>query len=396
MSEDRGPVAIVLASGVNGLGAIRSLAERGIRVAVIAESGEDICLHSRYPVDRFFLRHSRQDAGIDELRRLFSEFDYERAVVIPTSDWFVAALGDERLELPQGYAPVAPGPGLARMLIDKADETARIGEILSIPATVTPLPDAPEAMLDRLRLPIIVKPRSFAHMCLGAKNVVLRSRREVHDFYEHFGEFRQRLIAQEVIEGPDENLWVCHATFDRESRIVSAFTFRRLRLSPPHFGVTSYAVSEVNQAVIELVARLGGELEYTGPAMVEFKWDPRDASYRYIELNPRLGLANYFDARCGTGTAYASYCVAAGLPPPDKIVQLEGAIFVSVYEDLYARRLDGESLWGVARDYLRFVGRRHIFAYWSLRDPWPGLLMAIRDAKRTLGALARKALRRAR
>lgn len=390
------PLAVVLSSGMNGLGAVRTLAERGVPVAVIGESPRDIALRSRYPVERHALAHNRTDEGIDELARLLNALRAERAVIIPTSDWFVAALRSERMSLRPGLVSVAPDAHLARMLVDKAEETATIGAILPIPETVTPLPDSADELLGRLRLPIIVKPRSFAHMCIGGKNVVLRSAQDARDFYQRFPQVRGRVVAQEIIEGPDENLWVCHAAFGAGGRMISAFTFRRLRLSPPHYGVTSYAVSEVNPEVVRLVSRLGEALGYVGPAMVEFKWDPRDGSYRYIELNPRLGLANYFDACSGSATAFVSYCVAAGLPVPPLPSQRDGVMFVSLYEDLYSRRRDGETLAQIARHYLRDAGRRHVFAYWSARDPWPAIAMAWRQGGQVLGALSRKLRREAR
>lgn len=384
------PVAIVLSSGINGLGAVRSLAERGVPVIVVAESGRDIALRSRYPRARHVITHNRTDAGVQELRELLAGLGLDRAIVIPTSDWFVSALRSEAMRLPDGFLAVAPDADLVEMLVDKAVETARVGKVLPIPPTVTPLPATPEELLARLRLPIIVKPRSFAHMCIGGKNVVLRSTEEARAFYARFPEVRERVVAQEVIEGPDRNLWVCHAAFDERSRMASAFTFRRLRLSPSHYGVTSYAVSERNEDVIELVRRLGDALHYVGPAMVEFKWDPRDSTYRYIELNPRLGLANYFDGRCGPGTAYVAYRLAAGLSVGDVGVQRDGAVFVSLYEDLYSRRHDGETLGAIAADYLGDFGRQHVFAYWSLRDPLPALTMAYRQAGALLGAFGRR------
>ncbi len=390
MRPETHPVAIVLSSGMNGLGAVRALSERGVRVVVIGESDKDIALKSRWPVDRLAMTKHRTPAGIEELRALLNSISAERVVVIPTSDWFVSALGSLRSDLPEKFSVVAPESDLARMLIDKAEEVKRIESLVPVPATVTPLPPSAEELLASLRLPIIVKPRSFEHMCIGGKNVVLRSAEEVRDFYARFPGVLDRVVAQEVIEGPDENLWVCNATFGRESEIIRAFTFRRLRLSPPHYGVTSYAVSERNPEVLDMVAKIGRALRYVGPAMVEFKWDPRDRVYRYIELNPRLGLANYFDTRCGMSNAFASYCVFAGVRISVEGVQKDGVIFASVFEDVYARRQDGESFASILWFYMRRASRPHVFAYWSWRDPLPWLEMTRRHGRSLIKAVVRR------
>lgn len=387
------PVAVVLSSGINGLGAVRGLAEHGIPVAVIGETRHDIALESRYPLAKYSLARNRTPEGIAELHRLIDSLPFDRAVLIPTSDWFVTAL-QAGPALRPGFVAVAPERALAELLVDKALETGRVGPIVPVPPTLTALPGTVDELLAGLRLPIIVKPRSFEHMCIGAKNVVLRSREDAVRFYEQFPDVGARVVAQEVIEGPDENLWVCHAVFDAQARMASAFTFRRLRLSPSHYGVTSYAVSERNDEVIALVERLGRELKYSGPAMIEFKWDPRDGVYRYIELNPRLGLANYLDSCAGAGTVYVSYCLAAGLTLPTLADQRDGVVFVSFYEDVYARRHDGETLSTIARHYAAHFFRRHVFAYWSIRDPLPGLVMIGRQGVGIVSAAWRKVVKR--
>lgn len=384
------PIAVVLSSGMNGLGAVRALSEQGVRVAVVGESRSDIALLSRWPVERHFIVANRSTAGVDELQQILANITRGRVVVIPTSDWFVEAAAILRSRLGDRFSFVTPGAALASLLIDKAVEVERIAKIVAVPKTVFPLPSSADELCAALRIPIIVKPRSFAHMCIGGKNVVLRSQCEAREFYSQFPGVRDRVVAQEVIEGPDDNLWVCNATFGGDGELVRAFTFRRLRLSPPHFGVTSYAVSERNDEIVSLVRKLGRALLYSGPAMVEFKWDPRDGIYRYIELNPRLGLANYFDTRCGQSNAFASYSVAAGIPVLPATSQREGVLFASVFEDVYSRRQDGESLAAIFHCYLRDSTRPHVFAYWSWRDPMPWLEMTRRHAASLARAVCKK------
>src|SRR5205823_482878 len=107
--------------------------------------------------------------------------------------------------------------------------------------------------------------------------------------------------------GEDEALWVCDCVFDRRSDLVAAFTFKKLGTSPPHFGVASLGVSERNEELVELVRGLGRRLGYVGPADVDFKYDWRDRQYKYLEVNPRVGMCNYFGARCGVNCVLAAY-----------------------------------------------------------------------------------------
>src|SRR5206468_2536119 len=95
--------------------------------------------------------------------------------------------------------------------------------------------------------------------------------------------------------------------------------------------------------LVELAGALGRALRYTGPADLDFKFDERDGSYRYLELNPRLGMCNHFAARCGVNVALDAYRVAQGLPPA--VVggsQKDGVLYVNLFDDLYSRLKDGE------------------------------------------------------
>lgn len=378
---------IILSAGPNGLGVTRSLYLKGIRPVVISRQQNDVVNFSRLPKQKIVLPTEQKEQQSALLQILLGMPKF--SVVIPTSDWFVSFLSEHNDVLCQHVNYLLPSPEVSDMLIDKALETEKVASILPLPATLQHLTDA-AALLDKLTLPIIIKPRSHQHMVLGSKNRILTTEQDVQQFFQHYSAVLEHVIAQEVIPGEDHCQWVCNCFFDRQSNMVQAFSFNRLRLSPSHYGVTSYAKSQHNEAVIKLSKKLGKALGYVGPAMIEFKLDSRDGEYKYIELNPRLGMCNYFDTRCGINNAFACYQVLSGERPDNNPKMKNDVMFVSLYEDFFARRKDGESLLQILKDYLQNGWRPHVFIYFVWWDPMPAIRMSSTQVGRLFNGFINK------
>lgn len=376
---------VVLSAGPNGLGVTRSLYLRGIRPVVVSRQPDDVVNFSRLPVRKIVIPHDDDGSA---LLHVLLELP-AGAIVIPTSDWFVSFLAEKSDKLAHHVRFLLPSPDIARMLIDKASETETVSAILPLPKTIQKLTDA-STLINELRLPVIIKPRSHQHMVLGSKNRILSNVQEVADFFAQYQTQLEHLIAQEVVPGADDCQWVCNCFFDHNADLVQAFSFNRLRLSPSHYGVTSYAISKQNDDIIALSRKLGKALGYVGPAMVEFKFDHRDSTYKYIELNPRLGMCNYFDTRCGINNAYA-YCQLINGEALNYTLQMKsGVIFVSLYEDFFSRRKDGESVGQILSAYSKDFFKSHVFIYHTWWDPAPSVRMLAKQLTNLVKALLRK------
>jgi D-aspartate ligase len=385
-----GPIsAVVLAADVNGLGVVRGLHLAGIPSVLVTDRPADPGLWSRVPRKVVAVPPGeRRDEVLLEALRSLSD---GRPVLIPTTDVYVGFMTAHRDELDARFRIVLPDDTVIASLLDKQAET-ELMERMGVPLARTErrLHLRVDSWWHGLRFPVIVKPRmsAFVHY-LGTKNRILRTPEEAATFSADHAPILQYLLAQEVIEGDDAQQWVCNSVFNRRHELISAFVFQRLRLSPAHFGVTSLAVSRRNPDVLALVERIGLGLRHVGPAMVEFKFDQRDATYKYIETNPRIGLANYFDTTCGVNNVAASYRLACGDDSSRNGPQREGLYFLSWFDDLFARRKDGEPLAAILRSHVSVLLRPHVGAYWCWYDPMPGLVMAWRN----VSAVCRSTLR---
>ena len=382
------PPAVVLSADINGLGAVRSLHRAGIASMILVTSRGEIARTSRLPV-KCLIAEGANDAAV--LAALADAPD--GAVLIPTSDWYVAFLERNAAALGERFRWCRLPDGVSALLIDKATETDTMRRLgIPIPRTVHPLPESAEALIAALGPAIIIKPRSWEYSkALGRKNVTTGSLKELEAWWPKLAPVRDAVVAQELIPGEDAELWVCNCCFDHDHRVLGEFTFQRLGTSPAHVGVTTFALSVRNPRVSELVARIGSALKYVGPAMIEFKRDPRTGEYLYLETNPRIGMCNWFDTSSGVNNVALSYRVALGesgiAPAP---VQSEHTCYLDRLDDSYARRHDGASWPVIFREWRRSRGRRVVGPYFARHDPGPGL----HAVGRRLSALGRAATRR--
>jgi predicted ATP-grasp superfamily ATP-dependent carboligase len=92
----------------------------------------------------------------------------------------------------------------------------------------------------------------------------------------------------DLVPGPDSQIYVYCTYVDVRGEPTRGVTVRKIRQSPPFFGVARVAevVAEqphLRDASIELLRRIG----HRGIAIVEFKLDPRDGRFRFFEVNGR-------------------------------------------------------------------------------------------------------------
>lgn len=388
--------AVLLCAGVNGLGAVRSLARAGVQTAVVFAERRNPVRYSRYPLQRHHVGKRFTDESLLELLSLYRG---SGAVILSCSDEWADFLSRQAEALRAfGLLPVTPPGEVAEILNDKAREIDRMSSVgnIALPRSLTEMPATPEEMLSALPLPIIIKPQSYKFMhVIPTKNIIVRTEQDVHAFYGTHGVNLHAFIAQEVIEGPDETLWVCHSCF-ADGEMKSTFSFQRIRMSPPHFGVTTFAVSRHNAAIKAMSARIGKALAYTGPAMLEFKYHAGRDEYCYIETNPRLGMCNILDTTSGVNTAATAYRIARGELAENAgsaqafAEQTDGVYYLNFYGDVYSRLDDGEPIGAILSSYVRTLGSRHAWAYFHAGDPLPWLVTTWQQTTMLLRGVSRK------
>ena len=381
--------AVVLTDNRGGLGAVRSLARRGVPVMAAIWDADNLLQYSRFPKKKHTVEGESDQEKYDSLMDFLMSVKDENPVLITSSDRMVAFMARHRETLAEYFRFNIPGTGLLESLNDKKKETVLIAGIgIAVPETVQELPPDPVELAKRLRFPILFKPASFeAKRVFPKKNEQVMDSGELERFYSKYAEAIPELLAQEVIPGPDGLSWVSSCTFDSNHEMLDCGIKQKISMYPPHFGGSTFAVSASNDEVYELTRRVGNELEYVGHAGIEFRWDKRDKEYKYIECNPRMPENVEFDEYCDMPTVWNSYQVALGNDPRmSPNMQREGVYYLDLDGDLRGRLADGESLFAILVSYLKILHRRRKGPSFAWDDPRPGFVVAWRS----VGSLARR------
>jgi len=260
-----------------------------------------------------------------------------------------------------------------------------------IPAPQTIMPQdgqQVEAIAADLAYPVILKPIESAywhapeiasllreHALSGRAKVVLcRDASELVQAYHRIAAHDDRMIIQEMIPGPDENLVYISFYLDRQSRPLATFAGRKVRVLPVGFVSASY-VRSFRDPELERVAlqQLSG-VHYQGLGGIEFKQDARDGRYKLIEFNTRFGMWDGLGVRCGVDTPYIAYLDTLNKPVEPQLIYRENVIWVEWQRDVRAfgiYRRQGRLTLG---QWLRSLRGEKMWAVYN-RDDWrPGVL----------------------
>jgi predicted ATP-grasp superfamily ATP-dependent carboligase len=121
------------------------------------------------------------------------------------------------------------------------------------------------------------------------------------------------IVVQEFLAGGPEHLYSYATVFDGE-RAVVGMAARRSRQHPMDFGhATTYAESIDNPEIAELATRILRAMNYRGVAEVEFMYDERSQSYKFLEINGRMWGWHSLATAAGVNIPYATYQLLTGV-----------------------------------------------------------------------------------
>jgi len=370
------PGAVVIGGYINGLGLVRALAARQIRTAVVTTKPYDIAHRSRYVSARAAALETDEqpESLVDLLLRRAS--DWAGWALFPTNDGALAALAQHRDRLMAHYRVVAPSSDVARYLVNKElmlEAAQAVG--VAVPRCYGAAVRASLA-LSELAFPVVVKPivghQFFARF--GCKLFVAHDQAGLLECLARIEDAQVPCRVFDLVPGPDSQIYAYCVYMHAGGEPSAGLTVRKIRQSPPFFGVARVAEvaadnPALREATIEILRRIG----FRGMAAAEFKLDPRDGTFRFMEVNGRSVLYNALLRKAGldlSGLAWSDYVHGNREPArpngwPGVWVNLHADLLYSV---LY-RRHDPVRF----ADFLAPYTRKKIDAVWSLQDPVPFL-----------------------
>lgn len=183
-------------------------------------------------------------------------------------------------------------------------------------------------------------------------------------------------IVQECI--PDGTEYGFFALFDHGEPVVT-FQHRRIRSYTYAGGASVFRKSVSIPELHEQGVRLLSALDWHGPAMAEFRRDPRDGRFKLLEVNPRFWGSLQLGVHAGVDFPYRYYQLATGVRRPDygytvgtgcHVLRGELVYLVSLVRDDYEHVERPSVPMATARVLLSLLTEPH-FDYLSRDDPEP-------------------------
>ena len=383
--ESRQAVVCAGEAGINALATVRSLGRRGVPVHVFAlKASRQIASASRY------CGASTLVDGPDDLCTGLLDFARrrgQRPVLYVDNDPMMKLLAPHAAVLGARFELVDPVGDAARL----TDKQFQIGLArrcgIAVPRTWFPTNWAGLGAI-RSAKRLIAKPAAGR---AAFKALVARSAAELAVQLREHGASPSEVLVQEYIEGDDAQVYAGLAYRAKSVDRCFVMSARKLRQSEPGAGVMAVGQAVDAPQVREMTRRLARAAGMRGVLCSEFKLDPADGKYYFIEWNPRPAYFQSLGWKAGFDLAWLAWCdhVAPLRLESPPAVEATGHYWVNLRFDL-AHLLKAPALARSLRTWRPYLGRTEwaVFAADDLR-PW---LAAMRQLG---GWLRERAARRA-
>jgi D-aspartate ligase len=310
------PGALVIGGHFHGLGCVRCLAGRGVRV-ILLDSENHAGKWSRY-VEHFYRCPNALEPErlLRFLMRLGETRSLAKWVIFPTDDETVHFLSMNKSRLESIYNVTTPAWNVTRYAYDKT-LTYRLADKIGIPIPKTFYPRSVSDLEDpEIPFPAIIKPavmRSFFRKT-GKKALPAMNRNELMEAYQTARRIipPSEILVQEMIPDVSRNLF-SFSPFFKNGRVLGRVTVQRLRQHPMDFGqATTLAVTVDEPELERLGTRILTAMNYYGIGEVEFIRDPRDRRFKFLEVNPRIWGWHTIATRAGVNLPYLLYLDQTG------------------------------------------------------------------------------------
>jgi D-aspartate ligase len=313
------PVLILRADHYSAVGIMRSLGRLGIPTYAVHANRDAAALKSRYCKGSFIwdLDASPELDSVQFLLDLRRKIEGQ-PILIATNDETALFVSAHASVLKEAFLFPKNSPDLVRALYDKR-YMYRIAKSLRIPTAETVFPRTREDVLafaKTSQFPVMLKAGDNIAVSrrTGKKMVITRSAEDLIRHYDAMEDSRNPgLMLQEYIPGRDDSVWMFNGYFDQNSNCLFGITGRKIHQTPVYTGMTALGVCLPNSIVHEQTCRLVKETGYRGILDIGFRYDPRDGSYKLLDVNPRLGATfRLFVGEDGMDVVRAQYLHLTG------------------------------------------------------------------------------------
>lgn len=369
---------IVVGCSVPGYGVIRALADKNIQLIGLTYARKDTAQLSRYlsEVVHIPVPEENEEQFVGYLIKNADR--WEGALILETSDNVSIVLSKNKERLSKHYKMVTPDWPIHRLFVEK-ENTYALAKECGVPFPGSKLLTCREDRMDMpdLPFPCILKPvRSFEFITkFHVKNFEITNEKELDEKLELCLDARIPVILQEVIPGPDENLFKLQGYFNSQGRLVGKFFHRKLRQHPPHYGVMRVGIStDAYPEVEQLAERLLRHANYRGYFSIEFKKDPRSGQLKLMENNCRLVRCSLLATASGVNHPWIIYQDLVKGQQVDITEYRKGLYWIELFSDLSDSIFSHSHEDIRLQDYIKpYLAPHKVFADLDMHDTKPFL-----------------------
>ncbi|TYR80641.1 carbamoyl-phosphate synthase [Priestia megaterium] len=366
--------AVVLDLSANGVGIIRSLARKGIKVYAfdtekpykIGKSRLATCGICPSPL-------TEEKELLSFLINLAKKLDF-KPVLYAGADDYVVFISKNRTELSQYFLFLFPEHSTIEQVLDK-NKAYELALKHNIPCPKTYIVEEEshlEEAIANLDFPCILKPvlgHEFRKK-VNKKAILIQDPEQLRTEYAIYKEVG-KLIVQEVIPGDNQCFYKVATFYDDNMDLLALFSLQKNHQFPAEFGTGAHIVSKRIPDLIDLCLPFFKEINLQGIGMAEFKKDPRDGIYKFIEINPRFWLTHSLTGPAGIDFVYMYYLYLTKQDPSPRLQQIDGIkwiYLVRYYLTFLQKKKRGEMTFN---DFCRGLQGKKEFALFAWDDPMP-------------------------
>lgn len=228
-----------------------------------------------------------ESAFVDELVEIANSGEHDYMLPFGLFSYYPIAKHQDRFQIPLLVADFDTFE-LANNKLATAEHCEQIG--IACPTTYEASDDGDlRAIAREVRYPAVVKARSGQGVDATVRFVnnadeLLAAHGELTASEGPTEAYDTRPLIQEFIPGHIHD--ACTLTVNGD--VLAVVTQVRRLMYPIYGGVGAVNVTTHDPRLTALASKLLESLSWSGPAQVEFKYDPRDGEYKLIEINPKL------------------------------------------------------------------------------------------------------------
>ena len=372
--QKNGPPAVVVGLSITGLGIVRSLAKSGINVIGVDTGFNKPSSHTKYCKKVTCADIDSEDKLLEALI-LISKKAEVKPVLFLSTDMSVLIASENREILEDYYLFNLPTKSTVQTFMHKTlfAEFARRNSF-HIPKTFVAngIEDV-EVFAEQVDYPCVLKP-SFRQPIWDKSTPVkvfkAQSKEELMNLYRRNSSLANRFVVQEMIPGPDREVYFCLLFYNSLSKPAASLTGRKLVQWMPELGSTCIAEKFDNSIVYNESIRLFDRVSYKGIGSVEFKRDMRDNKFKIME--PTIGRADLQSTigyHNGVNFPLLEYCDCLNLEAPKFVSKKRKQYWVNE-EGLFWFLTSGK-VKPSRNELIQVIKKEKAYAFFDLHDIKP-------------------------